>query len=310
MSDTLIEEQDTHDPWLQPYAEHRILAGFLREEDVPKVHPAAGNWPEEVAARVRALHGAARDLAPRPEAGQCRLSPVEEPEALAVLQMASQAFPIGSNMPVSYSWVEISNLIATGSVADALPREVAFFNSNPQSLAEYSLIGLPPTYVAGPNGSLYFSSQVGLQPLYRGIEGDQLVLRYQLAQTVRPIVVGYEQDRFYLLNAYGRVLQAMAGKVDRLLCLVHYGLDFTEPLLGVRLFDPKGGAVNHFGPVLLASGSPPMVKDFFDPSLSAVFPARSPFFMVMPTVQTHQVQLTPPPRAQLPLEIIGSEREV
>lgn len=304
MSDTLIAEQDTHDPWLQPYAAHRILAGFLREEDVPKVHPAAGNWPEEVAALVRALHGAARGLSPRPEAGQCHLSPVEEPEALAVLQMASQAFPVGPNIPVSYSWVEISNLIATAAVADALPKEVAVFNGHPQSLAEYSLIGPPPTYIAGPNGSLYFSSPIGLQPLYRGIEEDQLILRYRLAQTVRPIVVGYEQDRFYLLNGYGRVLQAMVGKVDRLLCLVHYGLDFTAPQMGVRLFDPKGGAVNHFGPALLVGGSPPMVKDFLDPSLSAVFPTRAPFFMVMPAIQAHQVQFAPPPSAQLPLEII------
>jgi hypothetical protein len=304
MSDTLIEEQDAHDPWLQPYAEHRILAGFLREEDVRKVHPAAGSWPEEVVARVRSLHGTAWGLAPRPEAGQCCLSPVEEPEALAVLRMASQAVPIGADMPVSYSWVEISNLIATTSVADSLPQEVAVFNSHPQSLAEYSLIGPPPTYTAGPNGSLYFSSVIGLQPLNRVIEGDQLILRYQLAQTVQPIVVGYEQGRFYLLNAYGRVLQALAGRVDKLLCLVHYGLDFTAPQMGVRLFNPKGGAINHFGPALLAGGSPPMVKDFLDPSLSVVFPARSPFFIVMPTIQAHQVQFKPPPSAQLPLEII------
>jgi len=304
MSDMLIEDQASRDPWLQPYAEHRILAGFLRDEDVLKVHPAAASWPEEVSARVRALHGAARGLAPRPEAGQCRLSPVEEPEALAVLRTASQALLIGPEMPVSYSWVEISNLIATASIADALHQEVAVFNSHPLPLAEYSLIGPPPTYTAGPNGSLYFSSAVGLQPLYRGIEEDQLVLRYRLAQTVRPIVVGYEQGRFYLLNAYGRVLQALVGKVDKLLCLVHYGLDFTAPLMGVRLFDPKGGAVNHFGHALLAGGSPPMVKDFLDPSLSAVFPTRSAFFMVMPTLQAHQVQFATPPSAQLPLEIL------
>lgn len=304
MSDTLIEDQDTHDPWLKPYAKHRILAGFVRDEDVLKVHPAAGSWPEEVAARVRALHGAARGLASRPEAGQCRLSPVEEPEALAVLSMASQALPIGADMPVSYSWVEISNLIATSSVADALPQEVAVFNNHPQSLAEYSLFGPPPTYAVGPNGSLYFSSPIGLQPLYRAIEEDQLVLRYRLAQTVRPIVVGYEQGKFYLLNSYGRVLQALACKVDKLLCLVHYGLDLTAPTMGVRLFDPKGGAVNHFGRALLAGGDPPLVKDFLNPSLSAVFPIRSPFFMIMPTIQAQQVQFTPPPSAQLPLEIV------
>lgn len=304
MSDILIGEQSPHDPWLQPYAEHRILAGFLRDEDVRKVHPAAAAWPEEVSARVRALHGAARSLAPRPEAGQCRVFPVEDPEALAVLQMASQALPIGPEIPISYSWVEISNLIATSSVADTLPQDVAVFNNHPQSLAEYSLIGPPPTYTAGANGSLYFSSAIGLQPLYRGIEEDQLVLRYQLAQTVRPIVVGYEQGKFYLLNAYGRVLHALVGKVDKLLCLVHYGLDFTAPLMGVRLFDPKGSAVNHFGHALLANGSPPMVKDFLDPSLSAAFPTRSSFFMVMPTIQAHQVQFTPPPSAQLPLEMV------
>jgi hypothetical protein len=164
MSEVLVQEPEQYNPWLQPYVEHRILAGFLGVDDILKVQPASGSWPEDVAVRISTLHGAARNLPPRPEAGQCRLFPVEEPEALAVLQTASQMLPIGPNMPVSYSWVEISNLITTASVANILPDQIDFSNANPQSLAQYSLLGPDPTLQLGPNGVLYSSSPLNEIP--------------------------------------------------------------------------------------------------------------------------------------------------
>jgi hypothetical protein len=303
MIEVLIDqpEQESRDLWAEPYGEYRILAGHLRGEDVAKVYPASQCWPEEVNNRARALTGSAKSVPSRLEAGQCRLFPVEEPEALAILEGVSQMLPFGPDVPVSYSWVEISNLIATAAVAEPLPREATVFNNTPQSLAQYSLFGAAPNYKFGPNGALYLSTGVNVQPIHRAIEGDQLVVRYQLSQLPRPILVGYEQERCFLLNAYSRVLQALIGGVERLLCLVYYGLDLTAPQLGVRVLDPKGGAVNHFGRASLLGEHPPMVKDFLDPNLSVLFPARSPFFMVLPSVQTHQVQFTPPPSVGLPL---------
>ena len=301
--EVLDEKSELYDPWLQPYVEHRILAGFLTDEDVVKVQPASGRWPTDVSDRVRALHGAARNLPTRPEAGQCRLFPVEEPEALAVLQNASQMLPLGPGVPVSYSWVEISNLIATASIADALPRDNLVFNDAPLAMAEYSLLGPAPTLHLTPTGLLCCSSAVNIQTLPGELQGDRLIFGCRISLPARPILVGYEQERFYLLNQYGRVLQALIGNIDRLLCLVHYGLNLAAPHLGVRLIDPKSGAVNHFGRGLLSCNKPPLVKDFLDPSLSAVFPARAPFFIVTPSIQANQVQFTAPPSAQLPLTI-------
>ena len=298
-SETL--EAIPHNVWAEPYAEQRILSGFLRAEDVPIVYPVAQYWPEHVAARVRALHGGAGTVGPRSEAGQCRIFPVEEPEALAVLQVASQTLPFGADVPVSYSWVEISNLIATASVADPLPQQCANFSNDLQSLAEYSLFGPMPILNFGPNGAVYSLSNLGLQLVYRNIEDGQLVLKYQFSQVAQPILVGYEQGRFFLLNAYGRVLQALIGNVERLLCLVYYGLDLTTAHMGVRVLNPQNGMVNHFGPALLSGDRAPLVKDFLDPALSAVIPARSGFFIALPSVQVHQVSFTQPPSGLLPL---------
>jgi hypothetical protein len=300
----VMKKPEPRNLWLQPYAEHRILAGFLRAEDIQKVQPAAVNWPAEVSKRVDELLGAARNLSPRTEVGQCRIFPVEEPEALDVLQVASQLLPFGADFPVSYSWVEISNLIATASIAGSISQELAISDSNPQELAENSLTGPSSSYISCLDGSLYFSSPINIQPSSSGIEDNQVVLRYRISRVVQPIVVGYEQGRFYLLNAYSRVLSALIGKVDRLLCLVYYGLDLSSAQMGVKLFDSNNGAVavNHFGCSLLSSDRPPMVTDFLDPSLSAIFPASDTFYMVTPSIQTQQIQFTTTTNAQLPLE--------
>src|SRR5437764_195912 len=178
MIEVLVDqpEQESRDPWEESYGEYRILAGHLRAEDVAKVYPASQHWPEEVNNRVRALLGSAKSLPTRPEAGQCRILPVEELEALAILEGASLMLPFGPDVPVSYSWVEVSNLIATAAVSEPLPREVAVFNNTPQSLAQYSLFGAAPNYKFGPNGALYLSTGVNVQPIHRAIQGDQLVL--------------------------------------------------------------------------------------------------------------------------------------
>lgn len=308
MIEVTDEQLESHDPWLQPYAEHRILAGFLRAEDVVKVQPSCVGWPAEVAARVSALHGAARILPPRSEAGQCRLFPVEEPEALEVLQAASQLLSIGPESPVSYSWIEIRNLIATASIADAIPQGVSVSNSDLRSLAQFSLFGPPPTLQITSGGALYSSSPLNVRGLPGGLQGDRFIAGCQISLPPRPILVGYEQGRFYLLNEYGRVLQALVNNVDRLLCLVHYGLDFAHPLMGVRLFDQKSGAVNHFGRAALSGDAPPLVTDFLDSTLSATYPARTSFFMVLPSFHLHQVQVGPPPSEQLPLDVGISEQ--
>lgn len=290
MLEVLPAETEQLKRWLAPYTEQRILAGFLRAEDVPKVHPAAAFWPEDVADRVRTLHQASRHLSARPQAGRCRLFPIEEPEALDVLQNVSIAQPLGPGSPVSYSWVEIENLIATVAIADPMPIEVDF-SGGAQALAQYSLLNAEPSFYSAPGGAVFSTSPVNVKLAGRAMQADRLILNYQLSLRPQLIVVGYQEGRFYLLSGYGRVLRALESKVDRVLCLIHYGLDLQAPNMGVRLLD---NSVNHFGRDVLISENAPMVKDFLDPSLSVVFPAKGSFFMISPLVHVQQVQTTPP----------------
>jgi hypothetical protein len=283
-----------------PYAERRILAGFLRAGDLPIVHPPSCRWPESVAQRVCALNGTSGAVPDRPEAGQCRLRPVEEPEALMILRGASQQMPFGPNVPVSYSWVDIKNLIATSSVADPLPTHPVVLSDDPGALARYSLFG-PSVLELRSDGMLYSQTNVGLQLAHSAIEGGALVLKYKMIFPPEPVLVGYEQGRFYLLTAYGRVIQALMAKVERLLCLVYYGLDLGLPNCGVRVLT-EGHTVNHFGSPLLSGGKPPLVRDFLDPSLTAVVPSRAEFFIGAPSFQLTAVTWPEPAGGALPLQ--------
>lgn len=290
-------------PWAEPFAESRILTGFLRPEDVAVVYPASREWPEEVHARLRPLYGASVGLPPRPDAGRCRLHPVEEPEALAVLHQMTLSFQPPAESPVSYAWVEVENLIAPLAVASPLPRQVAVFNNDPTFLAAYSLYGPSPEPAFGPGGETYTHAPVKLRLAHQGVEDGFLVCRYQYVPVPQPIVVGCEAGRFYLLNEYGKVLQAMIGGVGRLLCLVHYSLDLGAAKMGLWGIEPPGGVANHFGRALLSGDCPPAVKDFLDNTLAAAVPSRAVFYITRPSVQTTAVNFTPvSPSDQLPLE--------
>lgn len=297
-----VETQAPRNPWAEPFAERRLLAGYLRPEDVPRVYPAAKEWPEEVAARVGALHGARLSFDPRAESGKCLLYPVEEPEALLVLNSILPLFNPGPEVPVSYEWVEIENLIATVAVSDPLPQHVAVSGSDPRSLAEYSLYGPPPMPRIDGSGAMSTLSNVAFQPARPVIENGHLVYRYRVVRIPQPIVVGYEQDRCYLLNNYGLVLQALVGKVERLLCLVHYGLDLKAADMGVHLFEPRPSVVNHFGETILSGDRAPMVRDFLDPKLSAAVPTKAAFFLTQQSIQTTLVNFNLPPEGQFPID--------
>ena len=300
------EEQETpavaRNPWVEPFAESRILAGFLRPEDVPIVYPASSGWAEDVHARLRPLYGAGTGLPPWAGAGRCRLHPVEEPEALAVLHQFTQAFQAPAESPVSYAWVEIENLIASLAVAPPLPQQVAVFDDDPDFLAGYSLYGPPPEPAFGPGGETYTLSPAKLRLAQQSYEGGLLVCRYQYVPAPQPIVVGCEAGRFYLLNEYGKVLQAMIGGVGSLLCLVHFGLDLGAAKMGLRGIEPPGGVANHFGEALLSGDRPPAVKDFLDSALNVVVPSRASFYVTRPAIHTMAVNFTPAPQSdRLPL---------
>jgi hypothetical protein len=135
------------------------------------------------------------------------------------------------------------------------------------------------------------------------------VLKYQLAPPPEPILVGYEQGRYYLLTAYSRVIQALIGNVERLLCLVYYGLDLRLPNFGVRIIN-EHNAVNHFGPALLSGEMAPLVRDFLDDSLTAVVPSRrGEFFIGFPSFQLRPVNWPEPPHGPLPLSFSNSVEE-
>src|SRR5258705_9740778 len=126
--------------WLcQPYAERRLLARFLNRGEVELVYPPSSEWPSDVTSLVAALNGVAHSLQPRAEAGICRISNIEEPEALKVLHPIGRGVLAPPVASFSYSWVEIKNLIAVSAVADPFPPRVSLSNDDLPSLAEYSL---------------------------------------------------------------------------------------------------------------------------------------------------------------------------
>jgi hypothetical protein len=295
--------------WLgQPYAERRVLAGFLNPGEVELVYPQSSEWSDDVSGQVAALYGAANSLPPRTESGICNISSIEEPDALTVLDPIGKGIPAPLVASFSYSWVNIQNLIAVSAVADPFPPPVSLANNNAGALAEYSLyepIG-QPVFVGL---ALATTGPVNLVPLQAAVKNGQLVVRYQLSKVVKPIIVGYEQGRCYLLKEYGRVLAAMAQGVNRLLCLVYYGLDLTQVDLKVRGLHVQGlvglgEQINHFGSERLSGANVPLVGDFLDSQLTAAVPSRAPLFIWQPTVQPLGIQLEI--AAQGPLPLTGS----
>lgn len=308
----MAEEENITPPietpnWLgQPYAERRILAGFLNRGEVAVVYPHANEWSNDVTQRVAGLHGAANSLKPRKDAGICDILSIEEPEALQILDPIGRVIAAPLVASFSYSWVSIGSLIAVNAVADPFPPPVLLSNDDTRSLADYSVyehIGQPvfvsPTAVA-TTGAL------NVVPVQSAIRDSHLVVRYKLSKVVRPIIVGYQQGRCYLLKEYGRVLAAMAQGVNRLLCLVYYGLDLTQVDLGVRGLHAQGlialgEPINHFGSERLDGVNVPLVRDFLDLELTAVVPSRAPLFIWQPTVQQLGIQLEIAPPGPLPL---------
>jgi hypothetical protein len=299
---TTFETPAPRNPWAEPFVEWRLLAGHLRPQDVARVYPAAKGWPEEIAAHAGALHGAGLSLDTRAEAGRSRLHPVEEPEALEVLNGVMQFFNPGPDVPVSYAWVEIENLIAAISVSDPMPQHAVVVGDDPQSLAEFSLYGAPAApKIDGNSRALLTLSNMLFEPTKPAIENGQLVCRYNIAQLPQPILVGYEQDRYYLLNSYGVVLLALARGVERLLCLVHYGLDLKAADMGVQFYKARKTVVNHFGETILSGDRAPLVRDFLDPRLSVAFPARASFFLTQQSIQTTAVNFSQPSAGEFPI---------
>jgi hypothetical protein len=288
--------------WLvQPYAERRILAGFLKREEVTTVYALAQDWPMEVTDRVSALCGVGSHLGPREEAGRCQISVVEEPEVLEILDPASRAIQAGPNASFNFAWVEIENLIAGGAVADPLPPQVSLSEDDLRTIAVYSLHAIGGQFIIDNNGVLLSSTPLNITLANMGINGNILSVQYRIGHVVSPIIVGYEQGRCFLLTEYGRVIHALAQNIKRLVCLVYYGLDLRQADMGMKLQSANGEVFNQFGHDRLKGADAPMVKDFLDPSLAAVVPSRSPVFATQPFLQSLQVSIEPAPQGGLPL---------
>jgi hypothetical protein len=288
--------------WLaEPYAERHILAGFLKPGEVEIVYPAALEWPSNVTESVRSLHGTGAALGTREEAGQCRISNIEEPEALAVLDPVARSVQAGPAVPMSYAWVEIRNLIAAGSVADPLPMPRPLSNDDARAIADYSLRDYGGQPLLSGNGILITSVPLNISFAGAEVRGNQYLVQYALAPLFSPIVVGYEQGRCYLLKEYGRVLYAISQNVERLLCLVYYGLNLTEPNMGVKALGQQGDAFNHFGAERLGGAVTPLVRDFLNPAVTAIVPSRAQLFAAMPSVQSLGMEFDPLPQGGLPL---------
>jgi hypothetical protein len=293
--------------WLaQPYTERYILAGFLNADEASLVYASASQWPDHIREEIRARYGAGTSLPPRPDAGICEISIVEESDALSVLHPVARVISAPAIASFSYSWVTIQNLIATSAIADPLPQTVAPFDETPSFLAKYSLyrdIGRP---IFISETSFATIGPINIQPAQAAITEGQLVVRYKLSNVIAPIIVGWEQDYCYLLKGYGRVLKAMTQGVKRLLCLVYYGLDLTKPDMNVRGLNTQGlfnigEPVNHFGPERLKGMTRPLVRDFLDSALAVNFPSRADIFIHDPSVQSLGIQFNDIGLNSLPL---------
>lgn len=306
MTETPVTNQTNQTPpalkWLvEPYAERLILAGFLKPEEVATVYPLSRDWPMEVTGRVSALYGVGAHLGPREEAGRCQISVVEEPEVLEILDPASKLISAGPDAPFNFAWVEIGNLIAACAVTDPLPPPVSLSEDDLRTIAAYSLHALGGQLVVDNNGILLSPTPLNIKPAHMSLSGNILTVQYRVGHVVSPIIVGYEQGRCFLIAEYGRVIQALAQNIKRLVCLVYYGLDLSRADMGMKLQSGSADVFNHFGLDRLEGPHAPMVKDFLDPSLAAPIPSRAPIFASQPFLQSLQVSVEPVPQEGLPL---------
>lgn len=284
--------------WYQPYAETALLAGYLSAEELPGLYPASRQWPADISERVERLLGAAAALPPLPPGDRCLLPPVEEPEALRVLQSVAPGVNAPPNVPLGFSWVPIRDLVAVSAVADRVEAGATLTGRGLQALAEYSLFGPPPSLFVG-GGVLFSSAPVAVGEPNTTLQPGEVIVRYKLGREFRPIIVGYEAGRLFLLSEYDRVLHALEQGVERLICLVHYGLDLAEPDLGIRLLGIQGTFANHFGPARLLGPRPPMVRDFLDPAIAVAVPTRTQLRLTQFIAQTTDVSFGLPPQGEL-----------
>ncbi len=303
---TVPSPETPQDVFMRPYVEVPVLAAFVSAEELARIYPASRAWPVEVAKRARGIYGKADLLPERPYAGSARLTPVEEPMALQVLDPVSHLVALDHTMPTSFNWVEIANLIATQAVTEPLS-DATLPNNDAPTLADYSLYSAP-NVLQLPSGGLLATEPVQVVPLgqtpemFNGGTGPQQVIavRYALQRTVQPIVVGYHEGRVFLLKGYGRVLRALSLGVERLLCLVYYGLDLGAPDFGVRVPGIEHTTINHLGHRRLYRG--PLVRDFLDPALSVMTPARAKIWEVRFFAATSEASPHFSPEIELPLQ--------
>lgn len=285
----------------EPYAERRILAGFLKREELVAVYPLARDWLAEATGRVSALCGAGANLGPREEAGRCQISVVEEPEVLEILDPVSRSIQAGPDAPFNFAWVEIGNLIAARAVADPTPSEVALLEGDLRTVAAYSLHAIGRQFIIDNSGILLSSTPLNITPANIGVNGNILSVQYRISHVISPIIVGYEQGRCFLLTEYGRVIHALSRNIKRLVCLVYYGLDLSQADLGMKLQSANGEVFNQFGQDRLAGQDAPMVKDFLDSSLSATVASRASVFATQAFLHTLQMNIDPAIQGGLPL---------
>lgn len=299
----------------RPYAERRILAGFLNRGEEAVVYPYSSEWSAEVAERVAAIQGKGNTLPPSPNAGVCDIANVEEPEALKVIDRWARSIGAPLFATFSYCWVSLENLIAAAAVMDPLPSAEAIDQDDPRSLGDYSLyVNVDPLIPAG-QATFATNGPISAALVQAVITDSHLVVSYKLSKVPRPIIVGYEEGRCYLLTEYGRVIAALAAGVKRLLCLMYFGLDLTQRDMAIRGLDAtglvaKGDPLNHFGRTRLTSERPPLVQDFLNEDLTVRMPSRGTVFIFEPSVQIVGYELAGRPNDGIPLKGSVGEHSV
>jgi hypothetical protein len=225
----------------------------------------------------------------RPEIGRVALSTVVEPEALELIA----AIQIAEFMPVSYGWLEPGNLIAIKAVAEAVPPVQRAIFEGSAGASRYSLYGPPPQYKLTRSHDIV--SNVPINWVSKSLRlgnfqgAEQLVLTYEPQLVCTPIFVGYEDGRYYLLSHYGRFVQALSHGIQRLLCIVYYGLDLAAADLGVCFPGLAGAPLRQFDEGLLRGTAAPMVRDFLNPANAVTVPTRARMYLTQLALLTTDV---------------------
>lgn len=273
-------------PVSRPFAESRLLSGFLSEEQAEALS-AFRRAPEAVRAEARSKFGIALS---RPTVPSERVSfrPVEEPTALGLLQafgLECGGVPSLANL-VGFEWVSIRGLVAGHLLTEAMakPQKDIKAEASIDDVARYSLFG-PPLQLQEDLvqiGPLVLLSPSALRfvPEHMQFDARGVSVRYAMRPHPSPIRVLLLDNRAIATRHLERLVALHEAGHREALCVVHYGY-------GVDTISHMPSA-----PILAADSAPPRIADFSDATIMTRIPIRTPAVMIRACIDVIDVGVT------------------